>query len=102
MRAKNFNGFGLQSPESEEGALIVAKPTAPSDNPLRNHVTSTETSIVVEMPEVGILTTGGLPIISYALEWNSGGTQESNWSALVGTSTLSTSRTFTQSGLSTG
>ena len=49
-RAKNFNGFGLQSPESSQGALIVAKPLAPIFAALRNHEDSTETSIDIEMP----------------------------------------------------
>ena len=72
--AKNFNGYGLQSPASAAGALIVAKPEAPADTPARNSNDSTETSIVVQMPEVPSESTGGLSILSYSLEWNSGGT----------------------------
>ena len=97
-RAKNFNGFGLQSLESSGGALIVAAPSAPAEAPLRDKEGSTETSILVEMPEVDSNSTGGLPILAYTLEWNLGGTQEEIWSSLV----ESSARTFDKTGLSTG
>ena len=51
------------------------------------------------MPEFNAQLAGGLPILLYSLEWNSGGAQETNWSSLV----ESSSRTFTvSSGLTTG
>ena len=101
-RASNFNGFGLQSPESTAGALIVALPEAPIEAPKRDHSLSTLTDIVIDMTEVDSDTTGGLPILSYSLEWNSGGTQETNWSPLVGSSSDNLSLQFTVSALSTG
>ena len=54
------------------------------------------------MPTVGSDTTGGLSILSYSLEWNSGGTQESNWTSLVGDSVDNLVRTYTLDSLSTG
>ena len=70
VSAKNFAGYGLSSPESSGGALIVAKPSAPTEAPIRNSIDSTETKIAIKMPEVPIGSTGGLPILSYSLEWN--------------------------------
>ena len=100
-RARNFNGVGLQSPESTNGALIVTKPEPPTQAPVRNHVDSTLTTIVIEMPQVESESTGGLEIISYSLQWNSGGTQETNWVALVGEAPDSTGQTFSVEGLVT-
>lgn len=97
VRAKNFNGFGLESPESTSGALIVSTPEAPIDAPTRVKEDSTETTIVLEMPLVESETTGGIPILAYILEWNQGGTQETIWSSLV----ESLSRTFEKTGLNT-
>ena len=40
--------------------------------------------------------------MSYSLEWNSGGTQETNWQSLVGTTSENTDLRFELTSLSTG
>lgn len=52
---------------------IVAKPLKPSLPPIRNNDLSTKTSLRIEVPTVSGLSTGGLPITSYKIEWNEGG-----------------------------
>lgn len=54
------------------------------------------------MPAVETETTGGLPILSYSLEWNSGGTQETIWSPLIGFNSDSTATSFEVLGLTSG
>ena len=51
------------------------------------------------MPTITGNTTGGLPILSYVLEWDQG---NSSFVPLIGASPYSLITTFTQSGLVTG
>jgi len=53
------------------------------------------------MPSVTGTNTGGLPILSYLLEWNGGGTG-STFTALIGDAPDNLNQTYTHSGLTTG
>jgi hypothetical protein len=99
-RAGNSLGFGAYSAASSGGGLIVAVPAAPSASPVRDEPACTETEVTVNMPQVtGPTDTGGLPLLSYELEWDQGG---GAFVALVGDAPDSLATAFTVAGLTTG
>jgi titin len=100
VRATNVLGDGLYSAESSNpAALIVSIPADPASSPIRVEVGSTLTSIVVNMPVIsGPSDTGGMPILSYSLEMDSG----SGFTALVGAASDSMATSYTATGLTTG
>jgi len=93
-RAYNSIGYSAYSAVSSGSALIVALPADPATSPLRNEATSTKVQIAVDMTAVTGDDTGGLPILSYKLEWNGGGAG-STYTALVGDSPDSIATSFT-------
>lgn len=102
MRGYNTLGPGEYSDPSTSIALIVTKPHALTAIPIRNFPSSTKTKIAIDMPAISNgLTSGGLPITSYSLQWNGGGAG-TNWSSLVGDPTDSTNTAFAKTGLATG
>ena len=99
VRASNELGFGELSEQSTSLIYVVALPHALTAAPLRNSASSTTTSIAVDMPAVATGTTsGGIPITSYSLEWNGGGSGEVSWTSLV--DDIATS--YVKTGLTTG
>ena len=71
VQAVNVLGAGDYSADSDGTALVVSMPTTPASGPYRHEASCTKTSITVNMPLVaGALDTGGLPILSYKLEWD--------------------------------
>jgi titin len=98
--ARNTLGDGTYSADSSSAtALAVSIPADPASPPLRVEVGSTETSIVVNMPVIsGASDTGGMAILSYSLEMDSG----SGFTALVGAGPDSLATSYTATGLTTG
>jgi hypothetical protein len=79
-------GYGAYSADSSSSgpSLIVSIPITPAQAPFRNEATCTQTEITVNMPQItGSANTGGLPILSYQLEWATGA---GSYTALVGAS----------------
>ena len=71
MRASNELGYGELSEQSTSLIYVVALPHALVNAPLRDFASSTKTSISVDMPAISTgITSGGIPILSYSLEWN--------------------------------
>jgi hypothetical protein len=71
VRAQNSLGLGEWSADSTSGGLFVTVPADPPQSPVRHEPACTETSITVNMPQAsGLTATGGLPILSYQLEWD--------------------------------
>jgi hypothetical protein len=66
VRAKNEIGWSPTfSNSSDVGPLIVAKPQAPSEAPVRDGPSSSLTSVGINLPSIEGFSTGGLPILSY-------------------------------------
>ena len=100
IRAVNVLGAGDYSADSDGTALVVSVPATPSASPYRHEASCTKTSITVYMPLIaGDTDTGGLPILSYKLEWDQGG---SSWTALVGDTPASLATSYTVTGLTEG
>jgi hypothetical protein len=102
-RALNSLGAGAYSADSASGgtALVVTVPATPLAGPYRDEAACTTTSITVNMPLVtGAVATGGLPILSYKLEWAQGAA--GSFSALIGDSSPSLATSHTVTGLTPG
>lgn len=103
VRVRALNVLGpatAYSADSTGGGVIVTIPQAPALAPARFESGCTQTGVAINMPAVtGASERGGLPITSYQLEWDQG---SGSWAVLVGQSPLSTSTTFSVTGLTTG
>jgi len=100
VRAQNTLGSGDFSADSSGGGVMVTEPADPPLSPIRHEPACTETAITVNMPLVtGLTATGGLPVLSYQLEWDEGG---GAFVALVGDSPDSLATSYTVTGLTTG
>lgn len=66
VRAKNEIGWSPTfSNSSDISVLIVAKPQAPKQSPIRDASSSSLTSLGLNLPSIEGFSTGGLPILSY-------------------------------------
>ena len=72
IKATNVIGTGSYSILSDGTALIVSVPSAPSP-PVRD-ISSSRTSIVLDITAPTGQNTGGVPITGYDVYWNGGGT----------------------------
>ena len=74
-------------------------PLTPSLAPIQ--ISTTTTSITVQMPDITGTNTGGSPILSYNLQINQGGNSQV-FTSIVGEFPYSMLTTYTKSGLTTG
>lgn len=66
VRARNEIGWSPTfSNSSDISVLIVAKPQAPNQSPIRDASSSSLTSLGLNLPSIEGFSTGGLPILSY-------------------------------------
>jgi hypothetical protein len=101
-RVSAINSIGTAPASAESSnptALIVSVPSAPSSSPFRDESTCSKTQIAVNMPVMATAQeTGGMTVLSYSLEVDSG----SGFSSVIGEGSPSTATTYTLAGLVTG
>jgi len=96
VRASNAFGDGPYSDLNTSGLTVETVPSRPLLAPVL--ISQSETSITVQMPELVGQDTGGSPILSYNLQYNSGGSS-TTYVSLIGENPNSLILTFTKGGL---
>ena len=95
-----YNEIGSSISIANTGnSLGEVVPLTPSTAPVL--VTTTTTSITVQMPIISGSNTGGSSILSYNLQVNQGGNSQV-YTSIVGEFPYSTTTTYTKNGLTTG
>lgn len=98
VTAYNSLGNAISSPNTGNVVGEVV-PLTPSSAPIK--VSTTTTSITVQMPSITGTNTGGSSILSYNLQINQGGNSQV-FTSIVGEFPYSTATTYTKNGLTTG
>ncbi len=97
-RARNELGWAYFSDLSTSQILVVVKPHMPALPPIRDSSASSLTSLNIMMPFVSGVQAGGLPILSYSLEYS---LNQITWTSLVGFSSPYPLTAYSWTGLNT-